>query len=660
MIRVLFFFLLLFAVTMGFAWMADLPGVISISWEGYVWEQPPVIAAVLIGLAFVLIIMLGWLVLTILRSPAIASRFFSRRRRQKGYDALSNGLIALGSGDIKRARRMGLDADRYLSDVPATKLLLAQTAQLAGRDAEARERFEDMLQEEDTKLLGLHGLFIEAERQGEPVAALHYAEEAVKAKPDLEWAGKAVLGYQAVASHWEEALQTLQQNYSAKLLDKKTYRRHRAVILTALAEKLEDGEPDRAFSLAKEAHGLANDLVPAALVASRLATRRGEIRKASKFLEVTWRLSPHPELAEAYAHVRSGDSARDRLKRMKYLKSQRSDTIYGPLALARAALDAREFELCRSELKELLNKEPVREAFLLMAEVEEAEHGDRGRMRDWLARAVNAPMDKAWIADGVVSKDWKAVSPVTGRLDAFEWKTPQDGQDADQSALTVEDELFDAPPALTGGGSSDDGSGEPETETVILDDVEDAIVEVTPVKAQAPEPAASAKPKAPESEKTQPAAPVAKKSAETKPPEPAKAAEPAKPKAAEPVKAASTAAAAKAAPVAAAESKSAKSGSETAESVKPESADTKTANKAVEAKKSQPDTPQPKTPQPKTSEAIRPEGSAVMRPVPDAADDLDDDDDLGKPIALPFGRMPDDPGAPEDEDDQPPKPRLFN
>ena len=35
-----------------------------------------------------------------------------------------------------------------------------------------------------------------------------------------------------------------------------------------------------------------------------------------------------------------------------------------------------------------------------MSEVEEAEHGDRGRVREWLARAVHAPRDPAWTADG--------------------------------------------------------------------------------------------------------------------------------------------------------------------------------------------------------------------------------------------------------------------
>ncbi len=452
MIRVLFFFALLFAVAMGFAWMADLPGTIQISWPVYeggqqvgtdIWEQSPAIVALAAAIFLAIFLAIVWVVRVVLKSPQIASRFFRRRRKDKGYNALSQGLIALGTGNAKLARRYALDADKLLDDEPAAKLLLAQTAQLAGKDDEARQRFEAMLEDPATKALGLHGLFIEAERHREPVAARHYAEEAAKTSPGLEWAGKAVLGYQAVAHHWDEALKTLERNYAAKMLDKKTYRRQRAVILTALATKLEDGEPERAYSLAKEAHGLALDLVPAAVLTSRLATRRGDIRKASKVLEATWRLFPHPELAETYAHVRTGDSAVDRLKRVKSLSAQRANTPEGALAIARAAMEAREFEEARKQLKKVLQSEPTRQAFLLMAEVEEAEHGDRGRTRDWLARAVSAPLDKVWMADGIISAEWQPVSPVTGKLDAFQWATP--GSLSDEDGPLLEDSLFEAP-----------------------------------------------------------------------------------------------------------------------------------------------------------------------------------------------------------------------
>lgn len=37
---------------------------------------------------------------------------------------------------------------------------------------------------------------------------------------------------------------------------------------------------------------------------------------------------------------------------------------------------------------------------------------------------MRAPRDPAWVADGFVSEHWAPASPVTGRVDAFEWRVP--------------------------------------------------------------------------------------------------------------------------------------------------------------------------------------------------------------------------------------------
>jgi HemY protein len=449
MIRLLIFIALVFAAALGMAWIADRPGLVTLDWQGYRIETGLMTAAVALVALLAIGIFLWNLALFLMRSPGLVGRFFRRRRRDRGYDALSKGMLALGVGDATSASRYGGEAAKLLGHEPATSLLLAQSAQLAGRHEEARGRFEAMLEDPQLKPVGLHGLYVEAERVGEPVAARHYAEEAAKLVPGLAWAGRAVLGYQAVAGDWADAIRSLERNYAAKLVDKKTFRRHKAVLLTAQALELEDRDPDQAKGLASEAHGLAPDLVPAAVVAARLATRRGDIRKALKVVETTWKLSPHPDLADAYAHARTGDSALDRLKRVKALAALRAHNAEGALALARAALEASDYTLARAQLKAAMTLEPTRRAFLLMAELEETQHGDRGRVREWLARAVRAPADPAWVADGVVSEAWAPVSPVDGRLDAFVWTSPPAALDHQDTSLEALDEaMFEALPAV--------------------------------------------------------------------------------------------------------------------------------------------------------------------------------------------------------------------
>ncbi len=79
-----------------------------------------------------------------------------------------------------------------------------------------------------------------------------------------------------------------------------------------------------------------------------------------------------------------------------------------------------------------------------MAEIERTEHGDSGRARAWTLRAVRALHDPVWTADGYVSDKWRPVSPVSGRLDAFQWQTPVAALPSDKSAEIEAKEFNDA------------------------------------------------------------------------------------------------------------------------------------------------------------------------------------------------------------------------
>jgi HemY protein len=113
--------------------------------------------------------------------------------------------------------------------------------------------------------------------------------------------------------------------------------------------------------------------------------------------------------------------------------------IEGALAVARAALDAQEFAAARAALAPLIAV-PTQRVAMLMAELEETESGDLGRAREWMARAVHARRDPAWTADGLAFERWMPVSPVSGRLDAFQWRDPLAGLGGGGGGALVEAE----------------------------------------------------------------------------------------------------------------------------------------------------------------------------------------------------------------------------
>ena len=166
-------------------------------------------------------------------------------------------------------------------------------------------------------------------------------------------------------------------------------------------------DPERALTLALEAHALAPDLVPAAAIAGRLLASRGNTPRAAKVLQRAWSRSPHPDLATAYAYARIGDSPRDRLDRIKQLAALSPNSSEGPIAVANAAIEARQYDEARTALEPLLHDRLTQRVATLMARIE-SELGDKGRVREWLARAVHAPRDPAWTADGIVTDRWVA------------------------------------------------------------------------------------------------------------------------------------------------------------------------------------------------------------------------------------------------------------
>ncbi|WGD52582.1 heme biosynthesis HemY N-terminal domain-containing protein [Bradyrhizobium sp. CB1650] len=522
MLRIVLFFVLIALAGAGAAWVADQPGDFVLTWGGFRVSTTFPRFVFLLGV-FAAAVVLVWSILTtIWRTPGRLRRRRHEKRHARGRHAITHGLLAVGHGDTALARRHAEAARRLAPNDPLALLLHAQSAQLEGNPDEAQRVFRAMAERDDTRLLGLRGLFIEAQRADDAVAAVMIAEEAIKLSPSSTWASHAVLGFRCARGDWSGALAILDSNLSAGLIDKTAYRRQRGVLLTARALELETMDRDVARESVMEAVKLAPTLVPAAVLAARFESEAHQVRRAMKLVEAAWLANPHPDLADAYAHVKLGDSARQRLQRVETLAAKTSVNtpasapghVEGQLAIARAAIDAAEFARAREALKPYVN-DPTQRVALLMAEIERTEHGDGGRARAWTLRAVRARHDPAWTADGYVSDRWRPVSPVTGRLDAFQWQTPVASLPSDKGS-TIESSAFEeamlaAPPPKRVTTPSE-SAVEPAPAAVVPAAAQDnsppeaKAPEMTPeVKASEPAPAEPVKP-APEPAESSPSA----------------------------------------------------------------------------------------------------------------------------------------------------------
>jgi HemY protein len=424
MFRVLFFFIVLLILALGDAWLVDQPGQIMLTWRGYRIET-----SFLVGLGILLAVVAALVMIwNILRYPfrlpptiSVANR---ARRREKGYAALSRGIIAVGMGDARLASKAAAEVQRLLPDEPLALLLTAEAAQLTGDHRAVEAAFKEMTRHDHTRLLGLRGLHAHAHRRGDLELAHHFASTAQDIAA-LPWTATAVLERHVAAKDWQSALAVLEN--SGNLIDRTTRDRQRAVLTTAIALGKEQTAPDEALRLARSAIKHAPDLVPAVALAARLLARSG-VRKAAKMIEAAWPLAPHPELAKLYLDLRPGDSNADRLARARILAKLLPRDPESRMALASAAITACDYKSAREALLPMIDggERPTVRTCLLMAEIEEAEHGEAGYAREWLTRASRAPRDACWIAGGVMSEQWLPASPVTGKLDAFVWQRPDE------------------------------------------------------------------------------------------------------------------------------------------------------------------------------------------------------------------------------------------
>jgi HemY protein len=424
MVRILVFLFAIGLLGLGIGYLLEQPGSLALTWFGYHIETSPLVGLSLVAITAIVV----WgLLRFFLNMPSLVALTTRARKRERGHEALTRGILAAGAGDAQKAQRASRDAKKLLPNEPLTLLLDAQAAQLSGDRLRAERAFRSMAERPDTRLLGLRGLHAENLRRGDHDQAHGVALQAQQLKP-LAWSGQAVLDRHTEQNDWEAARLCVAQNLRAKIVDAATANRQKAVLDTALAIDCEVTDTDRAIKLLRAAVKKAPDLVPANALLARLLIRRGNVRAASKVIEAAYAKTPHPDLAQAYTDMRPGESSADRLQRAKSLARIAPGDPESAMMIATAALGARAFDTARQAMAPLIaeGERPTARMCLIMAEIEDVEHDAQGLVREWLSRGSRAPRDAAWVADGFWSKHWAPVSPVTGKLDAFRWERPKD------------------------------------------------------------------------------------------------------------------------------------------------------------------------------------------------------------------------------------------
>lgn len=436
LLKILLFVAVVAGLTLGLGQLLESDGGIRIAVADTEFLLGPVQAVILAVLALLLlwlVLRVAGLLVAVLRfingDETAISRYFDRNRERRGFDALTDGMLALAAGEGERAAARAAKAEKLLARPELTNLLNAQAAEMQGEHGRAEEYYKRLLGTDRTRFVAVRGLMRQRLEAGDTETALKLAEKAFAIQPRHKDTQDILLKLQTGKSDWQGARATLLAKKRAGSLPRDLYRRRDAVLaLQDAARLLQEGKQHLAHEAAVEANRLSPDLVPAAAMAARAHIAEDKERYAVKVIKKAWAVAPHPDLAAAFAEIDPDETPRQRLDRFAKLLKIHPEHEETRLLQAELLIAAEDFPAARRALGDLAEKRPIARVLTIMAAIERGEGSEDAVVRGWLTRALTASRGAQWVCDKCqhVHGQWNAVCGNCGSLDTLSWREPAD------------------------------------------------------------------------------------------------------------------------------------------------------------------------------------------------------------------------------------------
>lgn len=434
LIKILSFVAMVMLISFGAGRLMEAQGGVMIQYAGLELSFGALQAALLVlGLlvSFWLVLKLLGLVVALLRfingDETALSRYFDRNRERRGFEALSDGLMALASGDGRDAMAKARKADRLLNRPDLTNLIMAQAAVANGDRQTAKATYKKLLKDPKTRFVGTYGLLQQHLQDGDTEVALKLAEHAFALKPRHGETQDVLLKLQAGQEDWRGVRTTLTAKLEHGSLPKDVHKRRDAVFALSQSRDLRaEGKLEEAQTYAVEANRLAPGLVPAALLSAEGHREQNNVKQASRILRAAWQLAPHPDLAAGFAALAPDEASVARLKRFGQFTKGTESHPETKMLMAELYVAMADFDAARQALGDLAKTDPTMRALTILAAIERGDGADDQSVRRLLTQAISAQRDPQWICDncGHVHHDWEPVCLNCEAIDSIAWKRP--------------------------------------------------------------------------------------------------------------------------------------------------------------------------------------------------------------------------------------------
>ncbi len=445
--KIIVFIGLIAVAALGAAFVIDTGGEVRIAFGTQELSLQPIVAVIgfilVLVAAWVLAILLGlcWAIFRFFNGDETAiTRYRSRGRERRGFEALADSMVALAAGEGNTAVAKATKAESLLKRPELTHLINAQAAEMTGDNRRALQYYKNLLDNDRTRFVGIKGILKQKLAEGDTETALKLAEKAFAIRPDHGETLNTLFTLQSSKNEWKGAGKTVAAEVRARLLPKDVGKRREAVLALAEARGLlDDGDIEAGKAAALRANKMAPGLVPAAILAAEMHMLDEAKRPATVALKKAWAQNPHPDLAAAFAEIAPDETPTERIKRFAVLTKVNPDHSETQLLRAELALADEDFPAARRAIKDVIDDAPGARALTIMAAVEKGEGAEIKVVHAWLNKALSAPRGPQWICANCskIHSQWMPICDNCATFDTMDWTSPQESAAPKSSTAVV-------------------------------------------------------------------------------------------------------------------------------------------------------------------------------------------------------------------------------
>lgn len=345
---------------------------------------------------------------------------------EKGYNAFSRGMIALANKDYTKAIQENKIVSHYLEDKSLNLLLKSETLKIEKKFEELSQVYEDMLKNENTKILGLKGLMKQNLYSQDYHHAFIYAEKLFYQNYQIEKLYETLVNIIGKTNNWQKLIQINERALKFKLIDKEIYSINNSIAYYEISKIKKYGETIDAINLIEKALKLRMFFPPYVSLYIELLIDSNKMSKAKKYLQKAWLYSLHPDLKSSIKLL-SEKMKISYFELADYIVSGSQDSSESKILLTESLIIDKKWDEAKKQITSLLEHKPSKEVCLLMSKIENADSNDPQKVNAWISRSNFGDLSKIWICrvSNISQANWSSVSS-SGYFNSLEWSKPKE------------------------------------------------------------------------------------------------------------------------------------------------------------------------------------------------------------------------------------------